>query len=225
MNFRQSIPAALVAAVLAQGAVPALAQSPAGNPAATASTATSQRQPQRLFSSAMEAYIKRDYHSAAADVREAAASVRHDAAAAAGDVKKELDAASHELEQAAAALDQSAVRARRDLERTFARADHALALAHRSRAAQAWARKAYDQAGQELKAAADDLDDAATWAGARAHATASSASADARAVGDKLANGGAWAEQEVARGFQGLGSGLDKLGRAIGLHGRAPPWT
>lgn len=181
-------------------------------------------EPQRHFGAAVEAYAKKDYKAAAAEVRKAASYIRLEAARATGEVKKGLDTANADLEKTAATLDKGALKAEKDLDKAFASANHALALAHRARAAESWARKAYDQAGYELKAAAHGLESAAAWTGTEAKGAASTAAADARAVGDKLASGGVWAKDEVAKGFESLGSGLNKLGQAIGAKSKASPF-
>ena len=93
-----------------------------------------------------------------------------------------------------------------------------------AKAAESWARKSYDQAGYELKAAAHGLESAATWTGTEAKAAASTATADARAVGDKLASGGVWAKNEVTKGFDSLGGALNKLGQSIGSKSKASPF-
>jgi soluble cytochrome b562 len=181
-------------------------------------------EPQRHFGAAIEAYMKKDYKAAATEVRKGAAYVRLEAARAAGDAKQGLDAANADLQKTAAALDKGALKAQKDMERTFASTNHALALAHRARAAESWARKSYDQVGYELKAAAHGLDSGATWAGAEAKAAASAAATDARAIGDKLASGGVWAKDEIAKGFESLGNGLNKLGQSIGSKSKASPF-
>ena len=181
-------------------------------------------EPQRHFGAAVEDYAKKDYKAAATEVRKAASYVRLEAARAVGDVKTGLDAANADLERTAAALDKGALNAQKDMEKTFAGADHALALAHRARAAESWARKNYDQVGYELKAAAHGLESGAAWAGNETKAAASGATADARAIGDKLASGGVWAKDEIAKGFESLGSGLNNLGQSIGSKNKASPF-
>lgn len=181
-------------------------------------------EPQRHFGAAIRAYARRDYKAAAAEVRKGAAFVRLEAARAVGDASRELDAADADLERAATALDKGTLESRKDLQKTFAGADHALALAHRSRAAESWAHKSYGQVGYELKAAAHGLENGAAWVGSEAKAAAKAATADARAIGDKLARGGVWAKDETAKAFESLGSGLNRLGESIGSKGKASPF-
>ncbi len=180
-------------------------------------------EPQRHLSAAAEAFAKKDYKAAATEVRKAQAYVRLESARAVGDVKKGLDAANAELEKTAQALDKGAIKAERDMDNAFASATHALALAHRAKAAKSWARKAYDDAGYELKAAAYGVESTASWVGGEAKGAAATATADARAVGNKLAGGGVWSKDEVAKGFEALGGALDRLGQAIGSKAKASP--
>jgi hypothetical protein len=141
-----------------------------------------------------------------------------------GDAHEALDRADAELQKTARALDLHTVKAEQDMDKVFADAGHALALAHRAKAAESWAHKAYDQAGYELKAAAQGLEQAAAWAGVTASSAAHAGVSDARAVGDKLARGGVWARDEVARGFVSLGGAIDQLGHAIGAKPKASPF-
>jgi len=181
-------------------------------------------EPQRHFGAAVEAFAKKDYKAAATEVRKAAAYVRLESARAVGDAKKGLDAADADLEKMAKALDRGAVKAEKEIDKVFANANHALALAHRAKAAESWAHKAYVQAGYELKAAAQGLESAAAWTGGQAKAAAAAGASDARAVGEKLASGGVWARDEVAKGFESLGGALNKLGQSIGTKSKAPPF-
>lgn len=181
-------------------------------------------EPQRHFGAAVEAFAKKDFRAAATEVRKAEAYVRLESARTVGETRKGLDVASAELEKTARALDKGAITTEKDMDKTFAAADHALALAHRAEAAESWAHKAYDQAGYELKAAAQDLESAAAWTGTEAKTAATAAVSDGRAVGDRLASGGVWVKDEVAKGFASLGGALDRLGQSIGSKSKASPF-
>lgn len=181
-------------------------------------------EPQRHFSSAAALYAKKDYKAAAAEVRRASAYLRLESARAVGDAKSSLVAADAALDRTAHALETGAASSEKSLDQVFAQAEHALAVAHRAKAAEDWSRKAYDKAGYELKAAAHGLDSAAGWTSAKASAAAAASSADARSIGDKLAGGGVWARQEVAHGFEAVGTALNQLGHAIGVKSKAAPF-
>ena len=93
------------------------------------------------------------------------------------------------------------------------------------KAAQAWARNDYHQAGHGLEAATHALRGAAGWSGKQAKAAASATLADARALGDKLVSGAAFTRDEVVKGIEALGNGVDKLGRGAAGTKTAAPLT
>ena len=180
-------------------------------------------EPQRHFGSAVEAYVKKDYKSAATEIRKAIGFMRLEAGRVTGDSKQALDNSVTELDKLAASVEKGAVKDEKRMDQAFAKADHALALADRSEAAESWARKEYDKAGYELKAAAHGLESAAGWTGAEAKAGASGAVTDTKALGDKLATGATWTRDEVGRGFDALGHALNELGHKIGAKQEAAP--
>lgn len=179
-------------------------------------------EPQRHFAAALEDLARKDTRGAASQVRKADAYVRLEAGRAASDMRAALHAADRELQSLASALDRGTATSAQTLKAAFARSEQALALSHRAKAAEAWSRKAFDDAGYELKAAAHGLQSAAAWAGPEAAAGAAGAVADARGLGDKLSAGGVWAQDEVAKGLESLGHALAALGKAI-AHTKAPP--
>lgn len=181
-------------------------------------------EPQRHFTDAAAAYARKDYKSAATDIRKATGYLRLEAGRATGDAKQELDSSVAQLDTLAASVEKGAVTDEQSMDKAFAKADHALALEHRSKAAESWARKEYDEAGHELKAAAQGLESAAGWAGGEAQAGASAAVADTRALGDKLASGATWTRDEVAKDFESLRNSINALGQKIGGTKKASPF-
>ena len=180
-------------------------------------------EPQRHFVGTIEAYAKKDYHAAATEIRKAPSYVRLEAGRATGDAKQALQSSVAELDKLAASVEKGALKDAKVLDRAFTHANHALALAHRVKAAESWARQEYDKVGYEFKAAAHGLESAAGWAGAEAKAGASAAVADTKALGDKLASGATWAREEVAKGFESLGDAINALGQKIGSSKKAAP--
>ncbi len=172
-------------------------------------------EPQRHFLAAMQDRAKRDYHGAAREVRKADAYVRLEAGRAAADMRGGLEAADRDLQSLARSLDRGTATSEQTMKATFARTERALALSHRAKAAEAWSRKSYDEAGYELKAAAHGLESAASWTGKEAQTASASAVADARGIGDKLSAGGVWAQDEIAKGFESLGHALTALGHSL----------
>ncbi len=181
-------------------------------------------EPQRHFTDAAAAYARKDYKAAATDIRKATGYLRLEAGRATGEARQELDGSVAQLDTLAASVEKGAVKDEQSMAKAFAKADHALALEHRSKAAESWTRKEYDKAGYELKAAAQGLESAAGWAGGEAQAGASATVADTRALSDKLASGATWTRDEVAKGFQSLGNGINALGQKIDGTKKASPF-
>jgi hypothetical protein len=180
-------------------------------------------EPQRHFGSALEAYAKKDYQAAATEIRKATSYLRLEAGRATSEARQALQSSVAELDTLAASVEKGAVKEEKVLAKVFTLANHALALAHRVKAAESWAREEYDKVGYELKAAAHGLESAAGWAGAEAKAGAAAAVADTKALGDKLASGATWAREEVAKGFESLGNAINALGQKIGSSKKAAP--
>ncbi|HQR20594.1 MAG TPA: hypothetical protein PLE54_09755 [Burkholderiaceae bacterium] len=181
-------------------------------------------EPQRHFTDAIAAYARKDYKAAATDIRKAISYLRLEANRATGAARQELASSVAQLDTLAAAVAKGALKDEQSMTKAFARADHALALAHRSNAAESWARKEYDKAGYELKAAAHGLEGAAGWVGREATAGATATVAEAQAVGDKLVSGASWTRDEVAKGFESLGNGINAVGQKIGGTKKASPF-
>ncbi len=182
-------------------------------------------EPQRHFADAVAAYAKKEYKAAATDIRKATSYLRLEAGRATGEAKQELDSSVAQLGTLAASVEKGAVKDAQSMVKAFAKANHALALEYRSEAAESWARKEFDKAGYELKAAAHGLESAAGWAGGEVKAGASAAVADTRALGDKLASGATWTRDEVAKGFEALGNSINALGQKIGSTKKASPFA
>ena len=180
-------------------------------------------EPQRHFTDAVAAYAKKGYKTAATDIRKAIGFLRLEAGRATAAAKQELDSSVAQLDSLAATVEKGTLKNQQSMAKAFARANHALALEHRSKAAESWARKEYDKAGYELKAAAQGLESAAVWAGGEAKAGASAMVVDIRTLSDKLASGTSWTRDEVANGFEALRTSINALGRKIGGSKTAAP--
>jgi hypothetical protein len=180
-------------------------------------------EPQRHFAGAVAAFGSKDYKAAAIDIRKATGYMRLESARATGEARHELDRSVVQLDRLATSVEKGAVKDEKTMDKVFANANHALALEHRANAAESWARKEYDQAGYELKAAAKGLESGAGWVSAQAKAGASATVAETDALGDKLASGATWTRDEVAKDFASLGNSIDALGQKTGSSGKAPP--
>ncbi|MFY9326865.1 MAG: hypothetical protein WAO76_02410 [Georgfuchsia sp.] len=193
-------------------------------------------EPQHHFTNAVTAYAKKDYKVVASEIHKATSYLRLEAARATGEPKQKLDSSVVQLD----ALSDSAVRSalkdmhahgsggtvgsaieqgikldEHSMSKDFVKANQALALAHRAKAAEAWARNDYHEAGYELKAAAHGLKSASGWLGKEANADESRVVKDTRALGDKLASDASWTRDEVAKGFEALDNDINSLGHKI----------
>ncbi|MDD5404896.1 MAG: hypothetical protein PHZ14_10225 [Sulfuricella sp.] len=179
--------------------------------------------PQWHFDNAAADYAKKDYRAAATEIRKAVGYLRLESVRATGDTRQALNSSVAELDKLAVSMKNGTLKDEKLMDQGFARASHALALAHRAEAAESWSGKAYNKVGYELKAAAHDLESAAGWTGAEAKAGASRVVADTQALGDRLASGATWTRDEVGRGFDALGHALNELGQKIGARQQAVP--
>jgi hypothetical protein len=216
----------IVGAAHAQAAIDAVSAAGTGHhqPAAGGSASQPARDDaQRRFVRAASALARQDYEAAATDIREAASFLRGEADRATGDAKQELESVVAQLDRLAASVENGAVQNERTMAAAFARAQHALALEHRSRAAGMWARREYVQAGNELVAAAQALESAQGWIGGKAASGAAASVAATRALGHALASGGAWTRNEVGKSFESLGESINALGKSIAGAKQASP--
>jgi hypothetical protein len=179
--------------------------------------------PQRHFTDAVASFAKRDYKAAAADIRKANSYLRLASDRATGEAREELVGSIAQLDRLAASVESGAEQGEDSMTMAFAKANHALSLAHRFKAMEAWMRSEYHESGHELEAAAHELRNAAGWLGGAAQAGALATAADSEALGNLLVTGGTWSRDEVANGFKSLDNGIDALGRKIAGTGKAAP--
>jgi hypothetical protein len=181
-------------------------------------------EPDHHFTASLEALAARDYKRAGMEIRKGEAFVGLAAANAGNTTRGALTASAAELKKLAAATTRGGGTDANTLHAAFARADHALAFAHRDWAAAAWTKKETRQAGGERKAAGREVEHAASWAGGELAAGASAAATDARIVGDKLEAGAAWTRDEVAKAFTAVADAINAVGSRVGSDHRASPF-
>lgn len=181
-------------------------------------------EPDRHFAAALKALAAKDYQRAAVEIRKGEALINLVAARAGKTTHAALQASAAELQKLATAVARGTAHDAKTLEAAFARADHALALSHHARAAQAWTSKETRQAGGELKAAAGYAAHAADRTGGGLAAAMSAAVTDARAVGDKLEAGAAWTRAEVDKAFAEVADAINAVGKRIHSGHKASPF-
>lgn len=183
---------------------------------ALASPVLRSEEPQRHFNTAAQAFTKKDYKTAASEIRKSSEYLNHEAERASGDVKQALNQSTHDLDKLADEIENKAVKDEKSLHIEFSRANYALALDHYLKAYDAWGRKEYNDVGHELKAAAGSIKNSAMWADRRLDEDASGSVASSIAMGNKIISGATdWTRDQVSHVFRGLGSALDDLGNKI----------
>jgi hypothetical protein len=127
---------AIAFALISATGLPGHAQAPSSPSALAASAQTSPANaisPHERFEASLKALTENDYYRAAAEMRRGEALVEREAAGAASEARAALEASAAELELLASEVETGAMRDLQRLESAFARAEHALALAHRAR--------------------------------------------------------------------------------------------
>ena len=127
---------------------------------------------EQTFQKARKDYLQKDMKAAADEVRKGAAYLKSEAAAAKGKGKEALTASYQELEKLAGEMEKGTVKTVKELEMAFARAYNALATNSHVKSAESWAKKEYKKAGNELEAAAGELEKGYIWAEQKAEAEA-----------------------------------------------------
>jgi len=170
---------------------------------------------QHYFKKAHEAFLTKNYKTAAADIRKAIGFLKLDAGAADSEGRKALADSVNELEKIAIDTESGKVDSVKVLEQAFSRADYALAKAQHSKATESWAKKMTKETGHALKNAAIHLENAAKWAGHKFETGAVDVIKGARRVAGKLIEGVGWVPEEVGKGITAIGTEISKLGKKI----------
>ncbi len=156
-----------------------------------------------------------DARAAAAELRKAAVHVKIAAGHATERGKTALLHSEHELEHTARRLEEGTVKSVEELDFATARALHALSDYQYIKAAEAWRKRETHQAGQYMRAAANNLERAA----ARTDATMSAATAevvkDSRLISGKLVEGTGFVIDEVGAGIEAIGHQLERVGTRV----------
>jgi serine protease Do len=165
---------------------------------------------ERYFQKAHEEYSK-NATEAAAEIHKAIALLKREANLAKGEARQSLLESSKELEGLAEEVQKGTLKAAQDLDNAFSRAHAALASYFQQRASESWAKKAYSDAGQALKAAALNLEGAWKWSKTSVEKASQAAANSAKDISDKIAKGAGWVSTEVTQSIDDLGREIGKL--------------
>ncbi len=172
-------------------------------------------EPDRHLGRAREAFLMMDARTAAAEFRKAAVHVRIAIGHAAERGKNALRRSAHELEHIARRIEEGTVSSVEELDFASARALHALSDYQYAKAAEAWKKRETRLAGQYLRAAANNLEHAATRTDAMMKAATAKVAKDSRLIAGKLIEGTGFVIDEVGAGIETIGHELVRVGAIV----------
>jgi hypothetical protein len=172
-------------------------------------------EPSDQFHQAQKNFFKRHYRAAAAERREGAAFLKIEAERATGDTEHALKASAQELDKLAIATENGTVKSVHDLDKAFARADHALAMEYHALAEAAHKNDNDELAGKYMQAAADQLRHAVLWSGREIDKATAGAIDVARIAAGKLIKGSGWIAVEGGQLFADLGRAIERAGKLV----------
>jgi len=170
-------------------------------------------QPDMHFQRARENFVKRAGKASAEEIRTGAAYVKIEAVRAQGDSKRALMKSAQELDALADGVERGTVTSVKDLDATFARADHALANHHYVKASEAWSKKESKKTGYEMRASANHLERSAAWAGHKTKTSTATVLRDTKTTGEKLIHGTGTVTSDVGKGINNLGKEIQEVGK------------
>ena len=166
-------------------------------------------EPDKSMAAAHESFLKGDMNQASDQIGKASASVKRQANEVAKDAKSGVTKAAAELDKLGQSVKTGSVKSVDELNRSFAKVDHALATAWHRTAAES--QKAGKDATGALTRAAAGLDGAAKWSGNKLQ-QGTQASVDAiRKAGQGVQTGAA----AVGNWFKSIGDGIADLGNRL----------
>jgi hypothetical protein len=168
-----------------------------------------------FFQKARQEYLQKDMKAAADDVRKGAAYLKSEAAAATDKEKKALTESYQELEKLAGELEKGTVKSVKEMEMAFARAYEALATNSHMKSTEAWSKKEYKQAGDDLEEAIDELVKGFAWAGQEIQVGTQKAISQSKELSKKLKEGAGWASAETSKAMKDLEDEIRTFGRRI----------
>jgi hypothetical protein len=163
---------------------------------------------------AHEHFTQQDFLTAAADLRKAAALLKLEAGSAFTPEDKELlQTSAQELDKLAAELQEKAPVSGTELNHAIARAHYGSARHYYRQAMEDWTRKATAQAGHDLRAAADHVQQGLASAGVTLTAATRAALDEARWLAGKMIAETSFVLDRFGEGYQTIGHAIAGLGK------------
>jgi len=173
------------------------------------------QEPNKGFNNAKTEFLAEASKSTVFEIRRAAAFLKLEAARGRLAQLTGLDNSIEELEDLADDVENGIVTTVDQFELPFARAQLSLARFHQDMANITWKRKEYKRTGQELLAAAANLEHAAEWAGHTLDSTAQTTLADARKDAKALIEGSGWTRAQLETTVAELRSETMRVGKEL----------
>ncbi len=172
-------------------------------------------EPSKQLASARAAFLALDLPVSASEIRKAAKNLREAADNAADETRNALHEAALGLEKLEKRVANRSVESVHELDHAFARAYHAMAQQQFAAGERLWRDRMPRQAGQHLRAAADNLERAAAASGHRLTDTTTELLKESRNLSGKLVAGMGYAAEDVGRVFEGIGHQVEHVGQSI----------
>jgi hypothetical protein len=166
---------------------------------------------------AREHFTQKDLTAAAADLRKAAALLKLEAGSALTPEDQELlQTSAQELDRLAAEMQQKAAVTGTELNHAIARAHHGSARHYYRQAMEDWTKKATAQAGHDLRAAVDHVQQGLASAGVTLTAATRAALDEARLLAGKMIAETGFVLDRFGEGYQAVGQAIEGLGKQLG---------
>ncbi len=172
-------------------------------------------EPNKGFNQAKSEFLAKATKSTVFEIRRAAAYLKLEAARGRVEKLSDLQNSIDELDDLADDVENGVVTTVDKFEEPFARAQLSLAVFHQKMAQITWRRKEYKRTGQELLAAAANLEHAAEWAGHTLDGTAQMALRDTRAEANALIAGNSWKDENVRKSMAELSNETDRVDHVL----------
>ena len=165
------------------------------------------------FQRAKETFSRKDYKTAAANIRMAGACVALESLRGVGEQKTELQSVSENLNRLADEIEAGRFHSQEILKGVFARSQYALALHHWGRASRAWSSKNPKQAAEAMRTAAMVAEKALTWEGKEIKGNTAQVFKETREHARKVIEGKDWKSGKMSDSISRLGKELEKRNR------------
>jgi hypothetical protein len=166
---------------------------------------------------AREHFTRKDLTAAAADLRKAAALLKLEAGSALTPEDRELlQASAQDLDRLAAEMQKAAPVSDTELNHAIARAYYGSARHHYRQAMEDWTKKATAQAGHDLRAAVDHVQQGLASAGGTLTAATRAALDEAGVLAGKMVAETGFVLDRFGEAYQALGQAIERLGERLG---------